>query len=147
MGKKHGSLFLKAVFQVIRFPVATFEEWSPLEVCLVMGFQINASSTWTENSFYNLGLAKNLNYSGNGLYGYDTIGLGVQEGGLFLTGQVVAGIATKDFYLGIFGLGPKAANFSDFTDPKPSNMRTLVDRNLIPSLSFGYTARAPYRKY
>lgn len=111
------------------------------------GFQVNASSTWVANDFYTLGSEQNLNYSGNGEYGFDTVKLGTQDGGLSLAGQVVAGIATKDFYLGIFGLGPKPANFSDFPDPKPSYMRTLVDKNLVPSLSFGYTAGAPYRNF
>lgn len=111
------------------------------------GFQVNASSTWVANGFYTLVSEHNLNYSGNGLYGFDTVRLGTQDGQLSLAGQVVAGIATKDFYLGIFGLGPKPANFSDFTDPKPSYMRTLVDQKLIPSLSFGYTAGAPYRNF
>lgn len=109
------------------------------------GFQSNASSTWVENGFYTLVSERNLNYSGNGKYGFDTVKLGIQHSALSLTGQVVAGIATKDFYLGVFGLGPKPANFTDFTDPKPSYMRNLVDRHLIPSLSFGYTAGASYR--
>lgn len=111
------------------------------------GFKINESSTWVANGQYNLLSEENLNYLGNGKYGFDTVELGVQGSNeLSLTGQVVAGIATKDFYLGIFGLGPKPANFTD-SDPKPSYMKTLVDKRLIPSLSFGYTAGAPYRKY
>ena len=109
------------------------------------GFQVNASSTWVANDFYNLVSERNLNYSGNGEYGFDTVRLETQNGGLSLASQVVAGIATNDFYLGVFGLGPKPANFSDFTDPKPSFMKNLIDQSLIPSLSFGYTAGAPYR--
>lgn len=118
----------------------------PFKSALSSGFQVNASSTWVENGFYTLVSEKNLNYSGNGKYGFDTVKLGREDGALSLTGQVVAGIATKDFYLGVFGLGPKPANFTD-TDPKPSYMKNLVDRNLIPSLSFGYTAGAFYRNY
>ncbi|MCJ1264534.1 hypothetical protein MMC22_004406 [Lobaria immixta] len=110
------------------------------------GFQINQSSTWRSNGIYNLFSEANLNYSGNGQYGFDTVGLGIEDvGGLSLADQVVAGFATKDFFLGVFGLGPKPANFTNFTDPKPSYMRNLVDKKLIPSLSFGYTAGAPYR--
>ena len=109
------------------------------------GFQTNESSTWTSMGLYDLAIENKLDFSGNALYGLDTIGLGVSNpGGLSLAEQVVGGMATKDFYLGIFGLGPKPANFTD--TPIPSYMKNLRDQNLIPSLSFGYTAGAYYRK-
>lgn len=109
------------------------------------GFQTNESSTWTSMGLYDLAIENKLDFSGNALYGLDTVGLGLSNpGSLSLSGQVVGGIATKDFYLGIFGLGLKPANFTD--TPIPSYMRNLKDRNLIPSLSFGYTAGAYYRK-
>jgi hypothetical protein len=47
--------------------------------------------------------------------------------------------------LGVFGLGPQPTNFSDYNDPKPSYMWSLKNQSLIPSLSFGYSAGAPYR--
>jgi hypothetical protein len=47
--------------------------------------------------------------------------------------------------LGVFGLGPKPTNFSDFNEPQPSYMWSLKNQSLIPSLSFGYSAGAPYR--
>lgn len=53
---------------------------------------------------------------------------------------------TKDYYLGIFGLGPKPSNFSDFANPQPSLMQTMKDREKIPSISFAYTAGASYRQ-
>lgn len=110
------------------------------------GFQTNVSSTWKDIGLYNLLLEQKLNYTGNGMYGFDTVGLMLQNsGGLNLTNRVVAGIATKDFYLGIFGLGPKPSNFTDFDYPQPSFMRSLRDENKIPSLSFAYTAGASYR--
>ncbi|OCK83868.1 acid protease [Lepidopterella palustris CBS 459.81] len=110
------------------------------------GFQYNQSSTWKLIGLYDLILENQLNYTGNGLYGLDNVGLELQNsGGLNLTGQVVAGIATKDFYLGIFGIGPKPSNFSNFQYPQPSFMHTLKDENKIPSLSYGYTAGASYR--
>ncbi|KAF2280771.1 acid protease [Westerdykella ornata] len=110
------------------------------------GFLTNASSSWKPIGLYNLYLAQELNYTGNGLYGFDTVGLMLQNsGGLTLENQVVAGIATKDFYLGLFGLGPKPSNFSDWQYPQPSFMQTLKDKNRIPSLSFAYTAGAAYR--
>lgn len=54
---------------------------------------------------FRLGLEANLGYSGNGRYGYDTVALGWDgSGGPSLEHQVVGGIATKEFYLGSFGL-------------------------------------------
>lgn len=109
------------------------------------GFQTNQSSTWDSIGLYNLVIENELDFAGNALYGFDTVGLGLSSpNALSLGRQVVGGMATKDFYLGIFGLGPKPANFTE--DPIPSYMRNLKDRNLIPSLSFGYTAGAFYRK-
>lgn len=110
------------------------------------GFLVNASSTWNNIGLYTLNLEDDLGMNDNGLYGFDTVGLTLQNsGGLTLEKQVVAGIATKNFYLGNFGLGPKPSNFSDFEYPQPSFMRSLKDQNKIPSLSFAYTAGAAYR--
>ncbi|KAF2814039.1 acid protease [Mytilinidion resinicola] len=110
------------------------------------GFLANQSSTWKSIGLYDLILEHQLGYAGAGMYGFDTVGLMIQNsGGPSLSGQVVAGIATKDFYLGIFGLGPKPSNFSNFDYPQPSYMRSLKDQNKIPSLSYGYTAGASYR--
>lgn len=94
---------------------------------------------------YDLAMENKLDFSENALYGFDTVGLGASNpGALSLDRQIVGGMATKDFYLGIFGLGPKPANFTD--TPIPSYMKNLRDRNMIPSLSFGYSAGAHYRK-
>ena len=114
------------------------------------GFQTNQSSTWSGQGIYDLIGEKDLNYTGSGTYGFDTVGLGPSSSGtsaLELSNQVVAGVTTSEFYLGEFGLGSKPANFSttSASNPPKSYMRTLVDQNLIPSLSFGYTAGAKYR--
>ena len=109
------------------------------------------SSTWrynneSVNGTFTIGLETNLDYSGNGDYGYDTIVLGYQgSNGPSLQQQTIAGIATKEFYLGIFGLNPRSTNFSTFNDPVPSYMATLKDKALIPSLSWAYTAGNQYR--
>lgn len=114
-------------------------------------FLTNQSSTWTRNNVttngtFTLGLELNLDYSGNGLFGYDTIGLGWQgSNGPSLDQQIVAGIATKEFYLGIFGLNPRPSNFTNFNHPVPSYMANLRERSMIPSLSWGYTAGNQYR--
>ncbi|CAD6594440.1 MAG: hypothetical protein ASARMPRED_009441 [Alectoria sarmentosa] len=109
------------------------------------------SSTWNYNNesvngTFTLGLETNLGYSGNGDYGYDTIVLGYQgSNGPSLQQQTIAGIATKEFYLGIFGLNPRSTNFSTLDDPIPSYMANMKNRSMIPSLSWGYTAGNQYR--
>ena len=110
------------------------------------GFLVNKSSTWDNNRLYELVLDKELNLTNNALYGFDSVGLQVdQSGGLELDHQIVAGIATKDFYLGLFGLAPEPTNFSTtFSEPKQSFMVTLKEAKKIPSLSYGYTAGAKY---
>lgn len=109
------------------------------------------SSTWkynnaSANGTFTLELETNLDYSGNGDYGYDTIVLGYQgSNGPSLQQQTIAGIATKEFYLGIFGLNPRSTNFSTLDNPVPSYMSNLKDKSLIPSLSWAYTAGNQYR--
>ncbi|CAI6292567.1 unnamed protein product [Periconia digitata] len=110
------------------------------------GFQHNRSTTWNQVGLYKLGLEENLNYTGAALYGLDNLGLNVpQSGGVTLPRQIVGGVATKDYYLGHFGLGDRPTNFSDSEHPQPSYLRTLRDEEKIPSMSYGYTAGASYR--
>ena len=86
-------------------------------------FVSSISSTWrvnniTANGTFTLELEGNLAYSGNGDYGFDTVGMSWQGSGTpSLEQQIVGGIATKEFYLGIFGLDPKPTNFTNFNDP------------------------------
>lgn len=106
----------------------------------------NQSSTWQSISLYGLGLDADLNYTGNGQYGFDTVGLDLPlSGGPTLKHQIVAGIADKSFYLGVLGLGPKPTNFTSFTDPQPSFFWSLRNQSLIPSSTWAYTAGAPYQ--
>jgi hypothetical protein len=116
-------------------------------------YNYNASSSWEPNlsnltsDIYPLGLEASLGYTGNGRYGFDNITLGWQgSGGPMLKNQTLAGIAAKDFYLGIFGLTPRPSNFTTFNDPIPSYMENLRSENLIPSTSWAYTAGNQYRK-
>ena len=98
------------------------------------------------NSTFTLNLDTNLGYNDNGLYGYDTVQLGwMGSGGPSLDQQIVAGIETKDFFLGMFGLDPHPTNFSTFNVQTPSWMSTLLQIDMIPSLSWGYTAGNQYR--
>lgn len=107
------------------------------------GFQSNQSSTWETIGIYELYLEEHLGIDGNGLFGYDSVGLGAS--GTAVEKQVVAGIATSNFWLGSLGLGANYTNFSDEEQPS-SLLRTLKDSGSIPSLSYGYTAGAPYSK-
>ena len=63
-----------------------------------------------------------------------------------LGSQVIAGFATEDYHLGMFGLGPQPTNFSVLSDTAgPSFLTTMKSKSLIPSLSWSYTAGAKYR--
>ena len=80
----------------------------------------------------------------NGNYGLDTVGLGVESAtGLTSKQNVVAGILTEPFYLGQFGLKPSNTTIVNGTT---SFMQQLKNDELIPSLSYGYTAGAMYSK-
>ena len=109
-------------------------------------FNVNASSTWVANDEYELFYDSWLNFTGNGEFGYDTVGLSWQgSGGPTLNHTVVGGIVDPDFYLGNFGLSPRPTNFTSFNDPQPSYLTLLKQNNEVPSLSYGMTAGAPYR--
>ena len=65
-------------------------------------------------------------------------------GGATVNHSVVAGIATKDFYIGTLGLTPHGTNFTDFNNPQPSILKLLRDSGQILSRSWAYTAGAFY---
>lgn len=111
-------------------------------------FNNNNSRTWTEKGFYGLDLETNLYPPDNATYGLDTVALGLTNatGGPVLEDQVVAALSGSEFVLGTFGLGQQPTNFSDFTEPHPSFLTSLYNKQLIPSLSWSYTAGARYRK-
>ena len=114
-----------------------------------MTFDKNISITWKDKGIFQLGAERNLNFTefDNGIYGNDTLTLGYAgSGGLSLDGQVIAGIATKRFYLGYLGLTPRPVNFSE-TESSSSYLSNLKKQSRIPSLSFGYSAGAHYRRY
>jgi hypothetical protein len=95
---------------------------------------------------YPLELDVNLGYTGSGRYGFDDITLGyIGSGGLTAKNQSIAGIATKSYFLGLFGLTPRPQNFTSFNDPIPSFMQNLHTQSKIPSLSWSYTAGNQYR--
>ena len=120
-------------------------------------FKTNLSSTWVSEGIYSLDAEANLHYAGlsnedfstlSGQYGFDTLGLSwAGTNGPVLEHQIIAGMATTDFYLGLFGITPRASNFSDYNNPQPATLSSLKEKGFIPSLSWGYTAGAEYRKH
>lgn len=109
-------------------------------------FTISKSRTWDNVGIYDLNIEGNLGYEGNAEFGYDTVGLGgagVQ--GPTVKNTTVGSFALTDFYMGIFGLNPEPTNFTTRKDPSPSYLSSLKEQNIIPSVSFGYTAGAQYR--
>ena len=117
-------------------------------------FNPNQSSTWSTNGLSNGGLYSLytleeglLGYSGNAYYDYENISLGWPGAGLpTLSYQLVAGIATSDFYIGSLGLSPRPMNFTNFDAPQPSMLHVLRQDDYIHSTSWAYTAGAHYRE-
>lgn len=112
-------------------------------------YNYNTSSSWSRlgDGYFGTSTEQNLNLSAIGIYGHDTISLGGQgSGGPTLQNQLVGGIATENFYLGMFGVDSKSTTFPGVDKEQLSYLKSLSDQNLIPSLSFGYTAGAQYRK-
>lgn len=110
-------------------------------------FSFNDSTTFDYKGLYELELyeEKKLGLSGNGVYGFDTITLGWPGyNGPTVDDQLIAGIATKDFYIGALPLTPWPTNFTDLNNPIPSFMTTLKENGSIPSISWGYTAGSFY---
>ena len=114
-------------------------------------FHSNASKTWIGQGNYSYNIELNLGPKFNigGPYGLDTVALaeGNATGGPSLDGQVVATVATVLYYTGMFGLNNQPNNLSTVDNPHPSYLTSLKTKNLIPSLSWAYTAGAWYRKY
>ena len=109
-------------------------------------FLPNESTTWEDQGLYTLESEKNLGFDDNGDFSYDTLTLGLPgTGAPALEKQVLAGIAAKDFYVGLWGLGPRPMNFTTLNTPYPSLMTNLKENRFIPSISYGYTAGAQYR--
>lgn len=125
---------------------------SPLPTCSESRgglFNATQSTSWTELGSYSLGLGANFGYDIlNATYGLDTVSLGFggDLGGPTLESQVVAALEPEFYYLGVFGLNPKATNLTDFENPRASYLTTLKQRDMIPTLSWAYTAGAHYSK-
>ena len=89
-----------------------------------------------------------MNISATALFGNDTIRLGAEDsGGPSLDKQVIGGVASEEYYLGMLGLNPKPNKFSALDNGQSSYITSLKDRGLIPNISFAYTAGARYRRF
>ncbi|KAI4228860.1 MAG: hypothetical protein LQ349_006483 [Xanthoria aureola] len=109
------------------------------------GFQFNQSSSWSVIGNYTLEGSTQLPDDAYGLFGTDVVAAGPNpEAALTPTrGSTVAGVAAQPIYLGLLGLRP--SNSPRFDASSPSFLTNLRNQNLIPSLSFGYTAGAAYK--
>ncbi|KAH7093605.1 aspartic peptidase domain-containing protein [Paraphoma chrysanthemicola] len=108
-------------------------------------FNQTSSSTWRRKGYYRLWVEKWLGLGGNGLFGFDSVGIGLPgEKGPSVKNTTVGTLVTPSFWIGHLGLHPKSTNFSAFEEAVPSYMTNLFQQKNIPSLSFGYTAGAQY---
>ncbi|RVD85483.1 uncharacterized protein DFL_003804 [Arthrobotrys flagrans] len=108
-------------------------------------FNVNSSSTWNDQGLFNTDLAKDLGYNAIGNYGLERLGITNVDSGITFNDQVVVAVDSKEWFLGVFGLGTQPTNFTDFNNPQPSFLTTMYNQGLIPSLSWGYQAGAVYR--
>ncbi|KAF2130985.1 acid protease [Dothidotthia symphoricarpi CBS 119687] len=111
------------------------------------GFDVGISTTWSAIGQYEVDLEETLNYTAQGLFGFDRVSLGFAADGtsLSLPHQVVAGIADLDYFMGVLPLGLPEASFSSLSQSVDSLLYTLRNASKIPSLSYAYTAGARYR--
>ena len=110
------------------------------------GFQSNISDTWQLINILDLG-SEDHYFSGQegGFYGLDTLSVG-KDPATTLSNQIVAGIATSNFWLGILGLGNIPAKVTTSDGLVPSFVTSLKNNKITQSLSYGYGAGAAYRK-
>jgi hypothetical protein len=80
-----------------------------------------------------------------GMYGYDSLALTTASGaGVTQDDQVLAQVTTDQFWLGVLGLNPGAPGVAGQT--RPSLLKSLLNDDKIPSLSYSYTAGASSSK-
>ncbi|KAF1943112.1 acid protease [Clathrospora elynae] len=112
------------------------------------GFQVDESTTWSAIGQYDIDLEEALNYTTQGLFGFDKLSLGAaadSASSLSLDHQVVAGVADPAYYMGVLGLGQAESSFSSQSTAIESFLYQLRNSTKIPSFSYAYTAGAKYR--
>lgn len=114
-------------------------------------FDSDGSRTWSnksgDNSIFKINTEINLQLNANALYGFDTVQIGSPgKSNATVDHQVVAGIIAPDLYLGSLGLHNRNVVFQTDQLGQPSFISLLNSNKQIPSLSYGFTAGASYRK-
>lgn len=108
------------------------------------------SSTSERHDVQNLEAESNLGMNKNsdvGRYGLDIVRIGRRGNGEISPShlQMIATVATKDFFVGNIGLSARGASAAKL-GKQPGLLSSLNDGKYIPSLSYGYTAGAAYSK-
>ena len=115
------------------------------------GWNYDNSTSWVQTAGDPYFLTTERNLFGNvntGIYGLDTISLGILPGdgyGTDVVRQTIAGISTEDFWLGALPLGTSPGKFSGDSS-NPSLLVSMKAQNITSSLSYGYTAGQSYGK-
>lgn len=108
------------------------------------GFNTNASSTWNQLGLFSLPVDQSLfEQDQNGLYGLESVRIGNSQSPR-VPDQIVAGVSSADLWVGTFGLNAQPAQFIELGQNASSLLSSLKNAEVIPSLSFGYTAGASY---
>lgn len=112
-------------------------------------FNVNGSTSRTTIGNYTLEPEHNFGLNVSGTFGTDTLALGLSNAtnGPTLESQIVFGIATDGYRVGMFSLGNQPLYVSNNTGNHTSFLTTLKAQGLIPSLSWAYTAGAHYCKF
>lgn len=107
-----------------------------------LGFQDNSSTTWDPIGIYELSVGSDLfNTSESGLYGLDTVSF---DNNVSIPEQIIAGIATQDFWLGSMGLNQQSSDFPVLNENASSLLDKMKAQNHTPSVSFSLAVGASY---
>lgn len=111
-----------------------------------LGFQENASSTWEQIGIYEFIAGGDLfQTTETGLYGLDDVVIG--EKNASMKQVTVAGVVTRDFWLGSFGMAQIQSEFPVRNGSLPTLLDGMKEGNLTPTASFGFAAGAAYSEY
>ncbi|KAF2185362.1 acid protease, partial [Zopfia rhizophila CBS 207.26] len=105
-------------------------------------FEVNSSSTWVPSAT----IWNNTGIYALGDYISDLLGINAADTGPSLNHTVVAGITTKKFYLGQFGISPRPTNFTVMNHNSTAlTFSMLKSNNFIPSLTYGLNVGSFHR--
>ncbi|KAN0108055.1 Aspartic peptidase domain containing protein [Hyaloscypha variabilis] len=106
------------------------------------------STTWqpkNTTSTYGLQVEEYLGLDVDAYFGFDQMFVGYPPSGVRLSNSTIAWFRDESFAVGMFGLNYRPTNFSTPQDSSPTFLNILHEQNMIPSLSYGYTAGASYK--